>query len=174
MCMRFSSMLQGVCGVTGTGMPCFCQGKGSRAEAAGGDSSSSCWGQPPEHKVAAYKQQRGGAELPSLATSNVSSQQEDHLDGHIRGTGGLARERPRARRGLQNTSRPSRAIAHLCQLQLQGGAFPELGSSTGGADTGTEVSSSTERSAARPGLMLCQDGTAHRSPPPGAGTRVTA
>lgn len=28
MCMRFSSMLQGVWGVTGTGIPCFCREKG--------------------------------------------------------------------------------------------------------------------------------------------------
>lgn len=36
MCMRFSSMLQGVWGVTGTGIPCFCQEKGSRGEPACG------------------------------------------------------------------------------------------------------------------------------------------
>lgn len=36
MCMRFSSMLQGVWGVTGTGIPCFCREK----------HSASLWGEP--------------------------------------------------------------------------------------------------------------------------------
>lgn len=63
MCMRFSSMLQGALGVTGTGMPCFCREKGSSAEQVhrapktqrhnpmGTSSTDSCASNPALHKL---------------------------------------------------------------------------------------------------------------------------
>ena len=102
MCMRFSSMLQGVWGVTGTGIPCFCQETGSRGEPTRRESQPSPAPAPAgispkseRHNPWPPARQHGARRTSvSLTLGNISSHHEGHLDGDIRDTVWLGGERP--------------------------------------------------------------------------------
>lgn len=91
-------MLQGVWGVTGTGIPCFWREKGSGAEPARRDSqpppAPAPAGISPDHTKATSKAARARRICVSLTLGNISFHHEGHLDGHIKDTVRLGGERP--------------------------------------------------------------------------------
>lgn len=108
MCMRFSSMLQGVWGVTGTGIPCFCREKGSGAEPARRESQPLLAPPPagisPDHAKAQPMATSKAARSKAVSLTNIGSHHEGHLNGDIRHTALPGGERPTQPRCEQRQS----------------------------------------------------------------------